>query len=58
MGAELCAWEDVYEHEVDAIRRRLAALSERTWTITRRLEDEAFLDSLAHVLDVVMSIRR
>lgn len=56
LGAEICAWEDSYEGEVDAVRRRLAALSERTWTISRKLEDSEFLPALERLLGIVESL--
>lgn len=58
LGAELCAWEDSYEGDIDAIRRRLAALCERTWTVSRRLEDDEFLPALARLVSIAESIKK
>ena len=35
LGAQLCAWESTFEHEIGRVIDCLFALSERTWTVER-----------------------
>ena len=35
IGAQLCAWESTFEHEIGRVIDCLFALSERTWTVDR-----------------------
>jgi len=50
MGAQLCAWECSYAQEIDRVKENLAALSERTWNLVRRDDDDEFRRKLSHVL--------
>ncbi len=44
-GAQLCVWECTYEEEIDCLRRNLAALSEKTWTVRRVISDAQFAEN-------------
>ncbi len=41
----LCAWEQTYEEEIAFVIENLIAMCERTWTVKRRLSDEAYLQA-------------
>ena len=56
LGAQLCAWECTYEREIDEVREKLAALSERTWNIRRYAEDEEFKEKLDAVLPIARAL--
>lgn len=45
LGAMLCAWEQTYEEEIAFVIENLIAMCERTWTVKRRLSDEAYLQA-------------
>ena len=47
LGAQLCAWEQPAERELPSLRRRLAALAERTWNATTTRSGHDFLQRLA-----------
>ena len=40
--AILCSWEQTFEQEVGAVMENLAALSERTWNVRRKVTDEEY----------------
>ena len=46
IGAQLCSWELTYEGEIAEIVVRLAALSERTWSVKRCCTDVDFWKKL------------
>lgn len=46
LGAQICAWSMTYEREIAEIVMRLAALSERTWSVKRYCTDEMFMQKL------------
>lgn len=46
LGAQICAWEQTYECEIAEVVVRLAALSERTWSVKRYCSDEEFMQKL------------
>ncbi len=47
LGAQLCSWEQPAERELPSLRRRLAALAERTWNANTRRPGADFLQRLA-----------
>ena len=51
IGAQLCEWEMTYECGIATIIIRLAALSERTWSVKRFCSDEEFWAKLAMQMD-------
>lgn len=55
-GSILCVWEWDYEHEMPHIRKNLAALSERTWTVRRYATDEQFSQKLDTILPIAEKI--
>lgn len=42
LGAILCSWEQTFEQEINAVMENLAALSERTWNVQRKVTDEEY----------------
>ena len=49
LGAILCSWEQTFEQEINAVMENLAAVSERTWNVQRKVTDAeytAMYDSL------------
>ena len=44
LGAILCSWEQTYEQEINAVMENLAAVSERTWNVQRRVSDEEYIE--------------
>lgn len=57
-GSILCAWEWDYENDMPHIRKNLAALSERTWTVRRYATDEQFYEKLESILNIAKSISK
>ena len=56
-GAQLCVWEWNYPEEIEYDKENLAALSERTWSVPRFLENEEFdaaLASLCPLMDALL----
>jgi len=47
LGAQLCVWEMTYESEIAALVVRLAALSERTWSVKRYCTEQEFWAKLS-----------
>ena len=43
LGAQLCAWEQTYERDINFVMENTAALSERTWNVERLHDDDEFL---------------
>ncbi|MBO5354851.1 MAG: family 20 glycosylhydrolase [Clostridia bacterium] len=41
LGAQICAWEGIYEQEVGLVMENCAALSERLWNLERCDDDDA-----------------
>jgi len=41
-GGELAVWECTYEQEISRVIENLPALSERTWTVERKFDDDTF----------------
>lgn len=58
LGAQLCAWECTYEQDIQPIKEKLAALSERTWSVKRVLDDEQFANRLKRALTAADAIIR
>ncbi len=50
LGGQLCSWECTYEQEINFIMENLAAVSERTWTVTRLCNDDEFKKKLRQIL--------
>ena len=46
LGAGLCSWEQTYECEIAEVVARLAALSERVWSVKRCCTDDVFIEKL------------
>jgi hexosaminidase len=44
LGATLCSWEQTYEQEINTVMENLAAVSERTWNVQRKVSDEAYTE--------------
>ena len=44
LGAILCSWEQTFEQEINAVMENIAALSERTWNVRRRVTDEEYIE--------------
>lgn len=51
IGAQLCQWEMTYECGISALVMRLAALSERTWSLRRYCSDDKFWEKLGIQMD-------
>lgn len=51
IGAQLCEWEMTYECGISTVVIRLAALSERTWSIKRYCSEEEFWTKLGIQMD-------
>lgn len=58
LGGQLCAWENTYEGEIVAVRENLAALSERTWTVRRLVEDDEFQARLERLIPLAEKLAR
>ena len=58
MGGQLCSWENTYEGDIRAIRENLAALSERTWSVRRLVEDDEFRARLERLLPLAEKLAR
>lgn len=56
IGAQVCAWEMTYECEIAAVVIRLAALSERTWSVKRYCTDEEFRRKLLRQMKKVFRL--
>jgi N-acetyl-beta-hexosaminidase len=56
IGAQLCVWEGTFEQSIGRAMENLAALSERTWSHTRRSDTDTFLDRLAHPLSRIAAL--
>ena len=52
MGAILCAWEMTFEQEICPIMARLAAFSERTWTLAQTRGYDAFRNAFRRLFDL------
>ena len=50
IGAQFCSWELTYEGEISSIIVRLAALSERTWSVKRCCTEMEFWQKLFKVM--------
>ena len=44
LGAILCSWEQTFEMEINAVMENIAAVSERTWNVQRRVTDEEYTE--------------
>ena len=44
-GAQLCVWEMTYDKELSLVKANLSALSERTWTIRRKVSTQDFMQN-------------
>ena len=53
MGAILCAWEMTFEQEISQIMARLAAFSERTWTLEQTRDYDTFRTAFRRLFDLV-----
>ena len=42
LGAILCSWEQTFEMEINTVMENLAAVSERTWNVQRKVSDEEY----------------
>ena len=42
IGAQICVWRQTYEREIAYVAENLAAMSERTWSVQRKCDDDAF----------------
>ena len=42
LGAQICAWNQTYEQEINMVMENTMALSERLWNVERILDDEQF----------------
>lgn len=58
IGAQLCVWECTYEQAIGRAMENLAALSERTWSHTRRHTTDEFLTRAAAPLSRVALLIR
>lgn len=52
LGGLLCAWEQTYEREIPFVMEKLAAMSEKTWSVKRICTDEEFLPKLLRLLKI------
>lgn len=44
LGAILCSWEQTFEMEIRAVMENMAAMSERTWNVRRRITDQQYTE--------------
>lgn len=53
LGAQVCAWENTYEREINFVMENCAALSERTWNLTRTVTTAQFTDRLTDFMKIL-----
>jgi hexosaminidase len=56
LGSILCSWEMTYEQEIARVMENLMAMSERVWTVERRLSDAAYKSAFAHVYALAANV--
>jgi hypothetical protein len=42
LGAILCSWQQTFAMEINTVMENLAAVSERTWNVQRKVSDEEY----------------